>query len=116
MKFHSFTGILPEEKTEGVDLEVDFKGRYFSKKAVKDDDISEAVDVRLICDLVQNEVSQPCNLLETLADRIVRSISGSFPEFYAIKVRVSKLSPGLCGARSWSATASFNWGNENSDI
>ena len=29
MRFHAFTGILPEEKSEGVELEIDFKGRYF---------------------------------------------------------------------------------------
>lgn len=116
MRFHAFTGILPEEKSEGVELEIDFKGRYFSKKAVKSDDISDAMDVRGICDVIQKEVTLPCNLLETLADRIVRAVGESFPEFYAIKVRVAKLDPGLCGAKSWSATASLDWDNENSDL
>ncbi|MBQ1865623.1 MAG: dihydroneopterin aldolase [Bacteroidales bacterium] len=116
MKFHAFTGILPEEKTEGVDLEIDFKGRTWSKKAVKNDDISETVDVRGICDIVQKEVSRPCNLLETLANRIVKAVLDYAPAFYAIKVKVAKLDPGLFGAKSWSATASYNWDNENSSL
>lgn len=116
MQFHAFIGILPEEKAEGVDLVIDFKGRYFSKKAVKSDDISDAVDVRTICEIVSQEVAKPCKLLETLSDRIVRAVYHSYPDFYAIKVRVAKLNPGLCGAQSWSATASMGWDNENSDL
>ena len=116
MQFHACVGILPEEKTEGVDLLIDFKGRCSSKKAVKSDSISDTVDVSGICEIVSREVSRPCNLLEALADRIVRAIYEAFPGFYASKVKVAKLNPGLCGAQSWSATASMNWDNENSDL
>ena len=115
MQFHACIGILPQERTEGVDLVIDFKGRCSSKKAVKTDDIADTVDVRSLCETIKQEVSKPCHLLETLADRIVRTIIDSFP-FYAIKVKVAKLNPGLCGAQSWSATASWNWDNENSDL
>ncbi len=116
MKFHSRIGILPEEKEKGVDLTVDFKGKINVAKAVAKDDIALVPDVREICRMVEEEVMKPCNLLETLADRIVRSIRNSDLAFYAIKVKVSKLCPGLYGAESWSATARMNWDNENSDL
>ena len=113
MKFHAVVGILPEETADGVDLKVDFKGKVFSRKAVEDDDIRFTPDVRDIAGIVAEEIAKPCNLLETLADRIVRAVYARFDTFLAIKVRVAKLEPGIYGAESWSATASLNWENEN---
>ena len=116
MKFHSFTGLLPQEKAEGVDLEVDFKGKVPVSKAVQTDDIGFTPDVRDICRIVEEEVGKPCNLLETLADRIATAVGSAMKDFIAIKVRVAKLDPGLSGARCWSATASINRENENTDF
>lgn len=113
MKFHSYTGLLPKERTEGVDLEVDFKGKVSSRKAVESDDIGFTPDVRDICRIVEEEVGKPCDLLETLADRIALAVGMAMKDFISIKVRVAKLNPGLCGASSWSATASINMENEN---
>ena len=92
---------------------MDFKGKILSRKAVEYDDIGFTPDVRDIGNIIAEEVGKPCNLLETLSDRIVRAVYSSFGTFLAIKVRVAKLNPGIFGADSWSASASLNWDNDN---
>ena len=78
-------------------------------QGVPSDDIQDTLDYRSVCAIVEQEMSQPSDLLEHVAGRIVRAIADKFPEFVKFSVRVSKQMPPVGGSVQWSrVTLTFN--------
>lgn len=102
MEFHSFHGCLEEERRDGNTFVVDFLGNMDVLKAARTDDLNNTVDYSKVYRTVAKEMEKPSNLLENVAARIADAIDHEFPEFFFVKVRVSKKNPPVGGTCSWS--------------
>lgn len=102
LSFHAFHGCREEEKINGNSFCVDFSGKYASIAGSTDnleDAISYGDVYRAIAEVMNGERR---NLLEYLANAILKEICGRFPGFIYVNVTVSKKNPPVAGPCEWS--------------
>lgn len=105
MEFVGFHGCREDEKVDGNVFRVDFEASYRSSCA-KDDSLDETVDYGKVYERIADAMrSRRCNLLETLVSIIIDGIRKDFPEFFSIKVKVSKKNPPVAGPCGWSSVS-----------
>lgn len=105
MRFSTHTGCFEEEKAEGVELEVDFRGRTDVAKASRTDDLANALDVNRVHAAIAIEMAVPCNLLESLSHRVCEAVAKGCPELVEFDITIRKRRTRLAGeAESWSIT------------
>ena len=109
MRFWAYHGCLPDEKSKGNLFLVDFKGELDLRKAADSDLLEDTVNYGEIYQIVKTQMSQPSELLENVAGRIIKALADRFPEFARFSVRVSKRKPPVKGQVEWSrVTLYFN--------
>lgn len=97
IKLHGFHGLLPEEKIIGntfcfdVEIEIDLES------ASQSDAIVDTYNYQQAYDIVLEEASQPSNLLEHLAGRIINRILASSKAIEVARIKVSKMNPPFGG-------------------
>jgi dihydroneopterin aldolase len=83
-------GVLASERRDGQDFIVDAVLRLDTRRAAATDDVSDTVDYGLLADRLAHVVAGvPCNLLETLADRLA-TVCLSHPLVFEVEVTVHK--------------------------
>ena len=102
MSFWSHHGCLESERKKGNHFLVDFKGEIDLREAAQSDDLKDTVNYGEIYRIVKDEMSQPSDLLEHVAGRIIKAIAAEFPEFTNFSIRVSKRNPPVEGHVQWS--------------
>ncbi len=93
MTFFAHHGCYPFEREKGGDYLVDFACELPSLPSA--DEISETVDCEQVYKIVAEEMSVPCNLIETLAQRIVFALQRDLPQLRHFSIKVIKLNPPL---------------------
>lgn len=93
MKFHASHGCFDFERKDGGDYLVDFSCKYDISRAARTDDLRDTLDYSVIYNIVAEQMTPPCNLIETLACRIADAIKAAFPALEHFTISVSKLSP-----------------------
>lgn len=102
MTFRAFHGCREDEKLNGNTFSVDFSGEFVST-AGKTDCLEDTVNYGKVYELVASVMGgERCNLLETLASRIMEEVRTAFPQFLHIKVSVGKKNPPVAGPCEWS--------------
>lgn len=90
VKGFGYHGVLPHEREEGQDFEVDVEISTSFSKAVASDDLALTLNYALVADIVVAEITgPPVNLIETLADQIAQKIS-QLPFAESVSVTVHK--------------------------
>jgi len=108
MRFHAFHGCLESEKKYGGEYLVDFKCSYDISKAALTDNLDDTLNYADIYEIVSEQMSQPSNLLENVAAKILNAIKGAFPQLSDMEIKVSKLDPPVGGpTQSASVTISL---------
>ncbi len=95
---YAFHGCLGEEEKIGADYVVNLEVATNFKKPSKTDRLKDAVDYVSLNEVVKEEMKKRANLLENVAERIVRSVLKNFPPVDAVKVSVSKKNPPVSGS------------------
>ena len=90
IKFYAYHGCLGEEKKIGADYLVNLKVSANLDKASKSDNLVDAVDYVLLNEIVSSEMKKRSNLLENVAERIVKKVFEKFQSVDFVKVCVSK--------------------------
>lgn len=102
MEFTGFHGCREEEKLHGNIFCVDFCGTYRSICG-STDNLEDAISYGQVYETVAEVMhGQRCNLLETLARRMIEALKDRFPGFTGIKVVIGKKNPPVSGPCSWS--------------
>lgn len=102
MTFRAYHGCREDEKINGNTFSVDFYGKFVSC-ASDSDCLEDTVNYGRVYDAVAEVMlGERCNLLETLASRILDKVRAGFPEFLHVKVCVSKKNPPVAGPCEWS--------------
>lgn len=95
MEFHAFIGCLQHEKTLGNQFTVTVTMFFDGKKAQQTDNLEDTINYQQIFDIVKDEMSHPCNLIENAAFRIINSLKTNILEVEKWEVELSKLNPPL---------------------
>ena len=93
IEFFAFHGCHESERTVGNKFTVDLSLVYDCTLAVSTDNIENALNYQLVCNIVASEMQKSCNLLEHLASNILTKLKDSFPELEKAKVKVCKHNP-----------------------
>lgn len=91
IKMHAFHGVFEEERKKGTQFVVDLCADVLHAPGT--DDLSLTVDYQAMYRIAVEELEQPVNLLETLAQTIAKRILASETGINKIQVRVHKLKP-----------------------
>lgn len=103
MKFHAFHGVLPQETCVGNAFIVNLTLTAPLQKAVETDQLQYTINYAEAFGVVKKEMSQPSQLLEHVAGRILNALKKQFPELSGVLLKVSKLNPPF-GGDVYSAT------------
>jgi dihydroneopterin aldolase len=97
MKFFSHIGTSEEEREAGNEITVNLSYKTDTQTPALSDNLNDAVDYSLIYQTVKNETLTPCNLIENLAWRIMKSLQKNFPEISEIELQLFKHYPRVDG-------------------
>ena len=97
IKFHGYIGCHKIEKRIGNYYEIDVYIETNLSKAGANDQLGNTIDYEIVYQIVKAIMSEPANLLEHVADKIIRSVGKKFKKIKNVKVRVAKLNPPLSG-------------------
>ena len=93
VRFHAFHGVLPQERQVGGDFLVTVRVGYPLERAMETDRVDDTLDYSALYALVEREMSEPSQLLEHVAGRIVKAITVSFPAVTSVDLELTKLNP-----------------------
>ncbi len=98
IRLHAYHGVLEQEKAVGADFNVSLRVGYDVTAAMQSDDVCDTVNYAELYALVKREMSQPSQLLEHVAGRIVKAIQEEFPLVTSIDLELTKLNPPMGAA------------------
>jgi len=93
----SYHGCLIEESKIGSDYSVNLEVKTDLRKSALSDKLADTVDYVLLNSIVKEEMAIRSNLLEHVAQRIIKRIFLEIPEVSRILLSVSKLNPPIGG-------------------
>lgn len=93
----SYHGCLIEESKIGSNYRVDLEVKTNLLKSAFSDDLNDTVDYVLLNRIVVEEMAIRSNLLEHVAQRIIKRSFNEAPSISYIKLAVSKLNPPIGG-------------------
>jgi dihydroneopterin aldolase len=94
--FFAYNG-YDEEKAMGNRYSVDIRVFTDFKEAAETDNLNCTIDYEGIYKLVKEEMKSKSLLLEHIANRIIKSVKGSYSQLERIEVSVSKFNPPIGG-------------------
>ena len=97
IRTYSYHGCLIEEGKIGSDYSVDLEIKTDLRKSCASDDLNDTVDYVLLNRIVVEEMAIRSNLLEHVADRIIKRIFNESQSVTRARVQVSKLNPPIGG-------------------
>ncbi|HJA73040.1 MAG TPA: dihydroneopterin aldolase [Candidatus Limosilactobacillus faecipullorum] len=91
MVFHTFNGVLPEEKKLGQRLEADIELNFPIEKQVLHDNLNETVNYAAVYETVETFIkTHNYDLIESLANRVADEVLTNYPQVKTVKVRIRK--------------------------
>ena len=97
VRCYSFHGCLKEEGLIGSEYLVSLKVTASLKKSARSDRLSETVDYVLLNQIIKHEMSKPSKLLETVANRINKSVFKKDHRITKSIVTITKVCPPING-------------------
>lgn len=97
LRFHSPTGVLPQERTVGNDITIDIRIGYPFERAMKTDNVADTLNYADVYDIVRIEALRPAGLLERLAGRLAEKLTATYTKITSIDMKITKLNPPMGG-------------------
>ena len=97
VRCYSFHGCLKEEGLIGSEYLVSLKVTSSLKKSALSDRLSETVDYVLLNQIIKHEMAKPSKLLETVANRINKSVFKKDLRITRSIVTITKVCPPING-------------------
>ena len=97
VRCYSFHGCLKEEGLIGSEYLVNLKVTASLKKSALSDRLSETVDYVLLNQIIKHEMAKPSKLLETVANRINKSVFKKDLRITKSIVTITKVCPPING-------------------
>ncbi len=109
VRFFAFHGLYDEEKREGNDFELNLAVSFFPQADVISS-IRETINYAALYEIVDAEMQEPRDLLETLSMTIVAKVKTAYPQAKKAVISITKLNPPIPGIKgSTGVTYSKEW-------
>ena len=106
---YGYHGVRPEERTLGQRFVVDVDLYADLRNAAATDALEATVNYSEVYGLVAEIVEgEPVNLLETVGERIIRSVFDRFPTIERARVRIAKPGVAIAGSVLREASVTIN--------
>ena len=92
LQFFSYHGLFREEKKVGGEFAVDVAVKFTALKT-KISKVDETVNYVSLYEIVKEEMNQPTDLLETVAQTIAEKIHQQFSKVTEVKIKIVKKNP-----------------------
>jgi len=97
MQFHAYHGVFEQEQKVGNTYFIDLKiGADFSK-ACKTDQIEDTINYASVFHEINEEMKNPCRLIEHVAENICQRLKTKFKECQSLEITLTKQNPPLQG-------------------
>ena len=98
LRFHSYHGVLPQERKTGNDYVVNLRFRYDVTDALTSDDVNDTLNYAEVFKVVSQEMDVPSALIERVAGRMGSRLFRTFPAIESIDLKIIKVNPpmGAC--------------------
>ena len=97
IRFYAYHGCMLEEEKIGSDYIVNLNVNTDLSLSSVTDKLEDTVDYVSLLAIVKKQMSKRSNLLENLADRIIKQIFNDLPKVNKVNIRVSKKNPPIGG-------------------
>ena len=105
LQFYSFHGLYEEERIAGGDFVVDVWAKFPAEDHVLNS-IDETVNYAALFAIIKEEMGQPRQLLETVAQSIAEKIYAKYNVIKEVKIRIEKKKAPIVGLNG-SVAASY---------
>lgn len=93
VKFHACHGVLPQERLTGANFYVTLEAETDFHHAMRTDELTGTVSYADLYEMVRKEMQQPSQLIEHVAERILRRIFDECPAISRIRLKLTKENP-----------------------
>lgn len=93
MRFHSYHGVIEQERLTGNDYTVSVRAGYDVTRAMSTDDVSHTLNYADVYEVVSREMAVPSRLIEHVAGRMAESLFKRFPLILSLDIRIMKHNP-----------------------
>ncbi len=97
VRCYAYHGVLPQEQKVGNYFTVEVTIYTDFSRALTSDALNDTVNYAEICQVIQEEMAIPANLLEHVAGRIITSLQSHFPQIEGGRLVVTKEKPPIPG-------------------
>ncbi len=97
VRCYAYHGVLPQERKVGNYFTVEITIYTDFSRAFTSDSLDDTVNYAEVCQIIQEEMAIPANLLEHVAGKIVTSLQTHFPQIEGGRVVVTKEKPPILG-------------------
>ena|SRR6185503_19566084 len=105
LEFYSFHGLYEEEKKAGGEFIVDVFAKFPAEDHILNS-INETVNYAALFTIVKDEMNQPRELLETVAQSIAEKIYAKYSVIKEVEIRIEKKKAPIVGLKG-SVAASY---------
>lgn len=86
-------GVMPQERAIGNIFEVTVHLRYPMSGAMRNDDLDGTLNYAAVIDVIKQTMDTPSALLEHVAYRLHRELTGRFPKIQGGMIKIAKITP-----------------------
>lgn len=97
IKLWGYHGCLPEERKIGSKYVIDISLYVDTSQAERTDALYDTIDYSAVYDIIYKQFSEPVNLLEHLAWKILDALHHKFFKINNSTITIQKLSPPIIG-------------------
>ncbi|MFB9768862.1 dihydroneopterin aldolase [Lactiplantibacillus modestisalitolerans] len=98
LRFHTFNGVLPEERRNGQQLALDIAIDYPIETRVRHDDVHETINYAEVRQVADDFISSHSyKLIESLANHLLETLLAAFPTVNGITLKIRKYSVPMPG-------------------
>lgn len=97
IEIYAYHGALPEENKIGTTYIINIEIDTNLWKAAESDDLNDTISYADINEIIHQEMTIPSQLLEHVANRIIKKIENEFKTIDKIKIKITKKNPPMRG-------------------
>ncbi len=97
IRLYCYHGFYEEERILGGWYQVDARVKLPEYKGIETDDLSKTINYESLHAIIKRVMSEPCDLLETLAATIRDEILKQYKQLRGLEITIKKLKPPLKG-------------------
>jgi len=93
LKLFGYHGIYEEERLQGTFFQFDLNVSTDFSGAIDNDQLDDSLNYVKLIEIVKQENEKPSDMLESLGDRIAKTIFDAYPLAKGLRLKIQKLNP-----------------------